>query len=240
VTDARPGVRGHLAVAARDARAFTVLHRAEQGDCVEKAGRCTRFEFHEVRDEGARARPLPLLVPDACPGGVAGLGAREAGIQHYAVCTMDAGRRVSTVFTIQQQPMYAVAERALEACASDGFFTLPDGKEYLLGRCSDGLRRAYRPARAEQNAQSFDLSAPTLGCLSNTLEVVISMNGPQRFRFEKPEERAERLLPERIAPVGSRAVWTGRALLVAQLSGTELELARWSCSGIELVKQAAD
>ena len=238
-TDARRGIRGHLALASRDDSAFTVMHRAEPGDCVDKPGRCTRFEFHEVRNGSASSRPLPLLVPEACPGGVAGLGAHEAGIRHYAVCTLDAGRRVNTVFTIQEQPMYAVAERALEGCSSEGFFGLPDGKEYLLGRCTDGLRRAFRPARVERKAASFDVSEPTLGCLSSGLEVHFSLDGPRHYRLEKPEQRIDRMLPERIAPAGARAVWTGEALLVAQLSGAELELGRWSCSGIELVKQAS-
>jgi hypothetical protein len=238
-TDARRGVRGHVALSARDGSAFTVMHRAEQADCVDKPGRCTRFEFHEVRGGAASSRPMPLLVPEACPGGVAGLGAHEAGIRHYAVCSMENGRRVNTVFTIQEQPMYAVAERALEGCSSEGFLALPDGKEYLLGRCGDGLRRAFRPARVERKGASFDVSEPTLGCLSSGIEILFSLDGARHYRLETPEERVERLLPERIAPAGARAVWTGEALIVAQPSGTELEVSSWSCAGIELVKHAA-
>src|SRR5262245_10925691 len=40
-TDARRGVRGHFALASRDDGAFTVLHRAQESDCIEKPGRCT-------------------------------------------------------------------------------------------------------------------------------------------------------------------------------------------------------
>ena len=210
-TDARRGIRGHLALASRDDSAFTVMHRAEPGDCVDKPGRCTRFEFHEVRNGSASSRPLPLLVPEACPGGVAGLGAHEA-----ASGTTRSARWRGTPREHGVHDPGAADVRGRRACARGlqqrGFVGLSDGKEYLFGRCTDGLRRAFRPARVERKSASFDVSEPMLGCLSSGLEVHFSLDGPRHYRFEKPEQHVEaHAAQERFAPAGARAVWTGEA-----------------------------
>jgi hypothetical protein len=45
--------------------------------------------------------------------------------------------------------------------------------------------------------------------------------------LDAPQSRLEALLPEAIAPVGARAVWTGEALLVAVPDGSDLLLRRF-------------
>ncbi len=48
--------------------------------------------------------------------------------------------------------------------------------------------------------------------------------------------RIEALLPESIAPPGSRAVWTGESVLVATVVGRDVSVRRFQCELTQMVQ----
>jgi hypothetical protein len=133
------------------------------------------------------------------------------------------------MFTIERSPDYAQAEPLLEGCVPLGATTL-DGEVLLVGRCGTE-RRAVRVGRRESAVRAVGLS-----------DLAVLCDGTGRIRFraagssaldhvvEAPADRLGALLPERIAPVDSRAVWTGRALVVASAVGNRLVARRHACA----------
>jgi hypothetical protein len=228
--------RGHVALAVGVAGEVVALHRGPDEPCRTGAGeRCTTFVFHELSLGGATPRGFSLSVPDACAGGVAGL-ALARGIWHYAVCTHESGRPITALYTIESDPMYAQSERVLAGCEPEGLAR--GGTEALLVAHCDGGRRGWAASRLAAAGESVDLAHASVQCDGEALEARLWDARARRIRFDAPASRLELLLPERIAPRGSRAAWTGRALIVAASEADRIVVRRWYCSGAQLVTSA--
>ncbi|MAC26066.1 MAG: hypothetical protein CMN31_14620 [Sandaracinus sp.] len=221
----RAGGRGHVAVAA-EANDFEVLHRGDLGPCEEGAPperpRCTRMGVTRLGPGTTERRGVGLALPQPCERAVVGF-ASVGGVWYYALCDGSGGAPATTVFAVQFEPRYAHAERVLEGCAPRGLVPFGDGV-VVLGRCDEGMR-GMRIASAGRALQPLS-GAPRVDCLDGRPRVRIDA---WEDRWDAPRERVEALLPEEVAPEGSRAVWTGEAVLIATPLGREVALRRYEC-----------
>jgi len=223
------GSRGNLVLAARGDKALAFARGGESA-CIDptKHG-CFAFGFHEL--EATRAVPtgLPMSVPVPCTDQSAAL-AVVGDRFHYGVCTDTAGRPVTTLFSIQHDPEYARADTLLEGCTPAGTFVWRNAA-WLVGDCEGGRRAA----RIGDDPQEFlDLHGLRLECRSGKLRI----RAPSLdLALEEPRSGLASLLPPDVAPAGARAVWTGRALLVATSFAEELRLSRRTCNGDRLETQ---
>ena len=218
--------RGNLVMAARGDKAL-VFARGGEAACIDPGKRgCFAFGFHEL--EATRAVPtgLPMSVPVPCNDNSAALAVVGERF-HYGVCTETASRPVTTVFSIQHDPEYARADTLLEGCTPYGTF-LWRGAAWLVAEC-DGGRRA---ARIGDDPQEFlDLHGLHLECRSGQLRV----RAPSLdLALDEPRSGLAPLLPPDVAPLGARAAWTGRALVVATSFADQLRLTRRTCTGDRL------
>jgi hypothetical protein len=170
---------------------------------------------------------LPLSVPAACDVGVAGL---VVGSErwHYGVCALHEGRRVTTVFGIQPEREYARADEVLRGCIPLGMTRL--AHDVIAGGDCGGEWRGALFRGGEGPPRTLDAE---LEIVCERGSAVVRTRGSDAFRMplETPVDRAEALLGPRAFGSGSRAVWTGRALLVASPDGTNVRLRRDECRG---------
>jgi hypothetical protein len=224
--------RGNVVVAARDDRAL-VFARGEETPCTDPGQKsCFGFAFHELQPDRAVPTGLPLTVPVPCTDHSATLGV-VGERWHYGVCTDTGTAPVTTLFTIERNPEYARADRLLEGCKPSG--TLVFGHAlWLIGDCQ-GNRRAVRVAGRNDQLEFIELGTARLDCASD---------GP-RVRapgldlvLDEPRAGLETLLPADLTPAGSRAAWSGRALLVATAGSGALGMSRFRCEAGRLLKES--
>lgn len=219
--------RGNVVVAAREDKAL-VFARGDQAACIEpgRSG-CFAFGFHELGAAHAVETGLPMSVPVPCTDDSAELAVVGSRF-HYGVCTDTGKHPVTTMFSIQRDPEYARADQLLEGCTPTGTFVWR-GAAWLVADC-EGARRAARIG--DDAAEQLDLRASRLECSSGTLRV---RTPSLDLVLDEPRSGLAPLLPPDVAPPGSRAVWTGRALVVAASFAEQVRLTRRTCDGMRLV-----
>jgi hypothetical protein len=224
--------RGNLVLAARSDRAM-VFARGDEAACIEPGRHgCFGFEFYELGPGEAKKTGLPMSVPVPCADNSAQL-AVVGGRFHYGVCTITGERPVTTMFSIERDPEYARADALLEGCTPVGTFVW-QAAAWLVGEC-DGGRRAVRLGRRDEAPVFLDLHAARLECRGGSATV----RAPSlELALEEPRSGLSALLPAELAPAGARAVWAGRALLVATSLGDGVRIARYRCSGERLEADA--
>jgi hypothetical protein len=229
-----PGARGNIAVAARGDKAL-VFSRGDEVGCIDPGKyACYAFLFHELGADGVKRTGLPLSVPVPCTDNATSLLVLSDRY-HYGVCT-DTGRGpVTTVFTITPEPAYARADPVLEGCEPTGTF-LFEGKAWLVATCQ-GNRRAARIGKSDDEVEYLDLRSARLECRAGI--AAIRASGFELL-LDQPRGGLEALLPSAIAPRGSRAVFTGRALLVASSAGHALRVARYVCERDQWIESSID
>lgn len=220
--------RGRLAITTRADGRTLVMHRGATAPCRDDPTQsCTGIGFSEVSTAGIRSFGLPLNVPAACEDAIAGLAATGSR-SHYAVCSRKSGSIVLTLFSIESAISYARADEVLPGCSPMGTTTL--GNDVVLSADCGDARRAVilRSGNPPPQALTIDLPSCDGGRPSLT---ATSSEGAYWRPLEGAEQRLEALLPASVAPPLARAVWTGRALLVARVLARELTIERWQCVG---------
>jgi hypothetical protein len=230
-----PTARGNIVVAAkwgrgsareRDGARGLVFVRGSEAPCVEPGkDACYSFYFRELAADGASPAGLPLSVPVPCTDNATSLVTLDDRY-HYGVCTDTGGGPVTTVFTIMPDPAYARADPILRGCEPAGTFTWL-GSAWLVADCQ-GNRRAARIGGGDEDVEYLDLRSLRLDCGDGIATIHAAGFA---LALTEARSRLEALLPAAIAPRGSRAVWTGRVLLVASTAATSLRLARYACTG---------
>ncbi len=217
--------RGRVAIAGLDGGRVRVMYAAGAADCADSQhAACVGFAFEEI-EGGARGRREPWLsVPQPCPEGAAHLAGLD-GRFFYAVCSWRDDAPSTMAYAINVETYYARADEVLRGCAPLGMVVI-DAATVLLGADCGVLRRAARLTLDLKPAAEFPLADLTLECRGD--RPAIRATGWE-LPLHEPRSELEAVLPERIAPVGARAVWTGRALLVAQRMSGRLELRRYAC-----------
>jgi hypothetical protein len=224
--------RGNLVVAARGDRAL-VFARGEQTACIDPGQKsCFGFSFHELETERATLTGLPLTVPVPCTDHSAAL-AVVGERWHYGVCTDTGTVPLTTMFTIERNPEYARSDRLLEGCRPTGTLVF-GGAAWLIADCQ-GNRRAVRVAGRDEPLEFLELRTAHVECAADGVRV----RAPGLdLALDEPRGGLEALLPTALAPEGARAVWSGRALVVAATGGGALALTRHRCDGGRLAKEA--
>lgn len=219
--------RGSVAVATEDDGSIHALVRLGTVPCADGAtGPCIGIGHAELRPTGVHAVGSPLAVPAPCPvaiSGIASVGTRF----HYGVCSTRTGQPVTTVYTIETEPSLARTEDILPGCATDGFVVA--GDELLVpGRCAGG-RAGARIASGAQSMRAMPMENLAVRCDHRVPIITTEAAIGATIRLENATDRLESMLPESVAPVGSRAVFTGSTVVVAQPIGGEVAVHRFGC-----------
>jgi hypothetical protein len=226
--------RGNVAIIARGDRAL-VFARGDEAACIDPNRHgCFGFDFHELLPDHVEKNGLPMNVPVPCADNsveLAVVGSRF----HYGVCTDTGERPVTTMFTIERDPDYARADPLLEGCKPAGTF-LWQRAAWLVSQCEGG-RRAVRLGPRDEAPEYLDLHALRLECKNGAA----SIRAPSlELLLDEPRPGLASLLPPELAPPGARAVWAGRALVVATSFADHVRLARYACAGDQLGTQTLD
>jgi hypothetical protein len=234
---------GSIAVVASGAEAptsgaerFVAFHRSHTEPCAEAAEGCTSFVLHELHDHGAQRRRVGLAVPMPCDRGIAGFAA-VAGRWYYGVCARGAEGPAATLFTIEHSPEYAQAETLLTGCQPVGV-AIANGEALYVARC-DGARTAVRIGTRREKVAPVGLQGLRVECWNGKPNLLGGGSRPLRVVLDIPSDGIGPLLPETLAPDGARAVWTGKALLVATPTRSQVALRRYECRGFDFVETTA-
>ncbi|HET9933850.1 MAG TPA: hypothetical protein VFQ35_24265, partial [Polyangiaceae bacterium] len=226
------GQRGALSLSfdPREANQVNLLGRVGESECVDSGRReCSGFSWWRLVGGRAESQGFSLSVPAPCTEhAVSLLGA--PGKLAYSVCSDQAGaERRTTLFTVQTDPQYARADPVLPGCQPLGLFG-EGSSVWLIGEC-EGKRRAARAGADNGPVEVRDVASPRVECVGGKARL---RAGPIEVELNAPRARLELVLPTVLAPRGSRAVWSGEALLVAAAPLRKLSLARYACEGNQL------
>lgn len=218
--------RGSLAATTTNGDTFRILYPAGKADCVESGQQaCIGFGFREL-GPGAREPGRPWLsVPQPCPEGAASVSSLP-GRWFYAVCTWSHDAPSTMAYSINVDTYYARADEVLRGCTPLGMLAI-DADTLLLGADCSAMRRAAQLTRDMKPATEIALDDVRVVCDGERAS--ISATG-WSLVLDTPRDRLEVVLPAAIAPTGSRAIWTGVALLVAHRQNDALELRRYVCA----------
>jgi hypothetical protein len=185
--------------------------------------RCASFGIRTLPTTGSANLRPHLVVPTPCERGIVGIAVAD-GRWHYAICALDGVQQSVTVFSAQRDPAYAQAQELLAGCVPLGLSAIGNAI-WLAGSCGD--RRASVHVRAVGVSQRpRDMHDATIRCEGQR---PVLAGSSIRIALDEPSSRLAALLPSRVAPLGARAVWTGKALLVATAVGSKLTLSRHRC-----------
>jgi hypothetical protein len=222
----RGGERGRIAVAGGHAE-LIALYRAPPEPChYDGKTPCTPIVVQPL-DPGQRASPRPrLALPAPCDVTLGGI-AVERGIWHYAVCNEHGARPIVTLFSARQEPAYAQAQDLLAGCTPRGMVVIAGA--LWVGASCGSQRVAAELHGVEPASPPIDLSDVAFACDLDGAAALVAGNGARRAVLAAPQGRMEVLLSSRTAHAGSRAAWTGEALVVAHAQGGQLRLESQRC-----------
>jgi hypothetical protein len=219
--------RGNLAIVLSGEGDFRVMSRGMQSACVRRdESDCISYAFHRLTPRAAARQGMPLSVPRPCGEGTVFLASLRQR-WHYGVCSRKTGRLVSTLFTIQPEPAYARADAVLEGCRPAGVFGF-EGDLLIVGDCPTE-RRGIRVSGKTASLSELSLSYLDARCRAGQLLLAQPGSPGLELRFSSRHDQLEAILPKELRSKLGRAVWTGRALLVATVANGALEMRRYRC-----------
>jgi hypothetical protein len=230
VVDARQ--RSVVAAAAAPDGTMSVLYRSLNSKCKNDAGAeidCASMHVRRVGTPDFERENRPLLeVPAPCDQPIVGHLWSE-GTWYYGICSKDAKGPVTTLYAIQFEPEYALAENILPGRVPFGI--APGGGGAMAVGWSGDSRDSVRFAdsgRKRTEVSRMDMSAV---CVDGRPALVAKVGDGSTFTLPltEPSSRIEALLPADIIDQRARAVWTGKAILVAYPSSGEVALRRYEC-----------
>jgi hypothetical protein len=225
--------RGSVIVSSGADGNIWVTHRITRHACIATEGDCTRFTRERLDSSGGAGRgdePLEVAAPcePLLPGALS-----VAGRSYYGVC--HAGdAQATTVYVIDPAVSYAAAAEVLPGCVPVGL--APAGPNVVLrAHCPDGeaMTRITETGRTPTTVRQATFA---VRCDTGRPTLTAGAGAELAYALTASESRIEAWLPENIAPVGSRAVWTGEALLVAVPQSGEVALRRYECVEGELLR----
>lgn len=221
--------RGQLAVGAGDDDSFVTLRRGKEEPCAnDPHGRCIGFGFREIGAKNSPERGLPLSVPNPCANALVGfvsIGQRF----HYAFCSEEKGSPAITHFMRQPSPFYVDVHRLLERCKPVGLTRVED-EALVVAECEKG-RQGFFLGGMSSTPKRVDIGKVELSCPLGKPKLRAPGEHTLDFDFEGPRDNLAPMLPKDLAPTGSRAAWTGTAILVGRTIRGELHIDRHECHG---------
>jgi hypothetical protein len=195
---------------------------------------CARIARSEIDSLVAELEPTTEMeVPDPCPSLLAG-AVTTAGTWFYGICHQSPAL-ATTLYAIRPSISYAAANDTLAGCTPDAIAPLAEGVA-VSGTCEGGRHTSFVDATGRETSV---VVAPRFEVACEGGRPVLSIGGdttPRRLGLVAAVSRLEGLLPDRIAPRGSRAIWTGSALLVAAPLEGEVSLRRYECREASLAR----
>ncbi len=225
--------RGAVALAATELGGFVALRRGLDEPCSEDPSRhCAGYGFRELLSTGVESRGLPMAVPAPCSTVVAGFLV-VGGRWHYGFCSQAGGRPATTHFMRQLSPFFVEVHHSFDGCVPLGATSVGDDA-LLAADCPSG-RRGVRVNAMGVKLRDVDLAHAEVVCERGAPIVRAPGEAPIELVLKEPRAGLSVLLPARLAPGNTRAVWTGTTLLSAAWVAGEVTLRRYQCSGSELV-----
>ncbi len=223
------GTRGRLSMAPTEDGALVLYHRLPEGPCVASAGQCALFTRRAIGSETRIERgtePLEVLHP--CDPLVSGATFRN-GTWYYAICHVDPEPR-TTLYAIRPAIAYATTFASPPSCVPLGIAPLDEGVVFVA-RCAEGTTAWPLDEMGRERARLTSLDREPVCRGGRPLLRIASGAREHVLHLGQASDHLETLLPERIAPIGARAVWTGEALLVASVERDRLSIHRYQCDG---------
>lgn len=219
------GTRGHVAVAVSPAGHVDVMARLGGVPCRERPGAtsCSSVTITRLAPGPSERRGVGLLLPLPCAQTLLGF-VHASDVWHYAVCDASEGAPATTLYAVQFEPQYAHAERALEGCTGRGVVAFGGGAA-VVGDC-EGSRRGLWLGEAGRSRRHFE-GVARVECDSEGARMRLP-DGTSEV-LSTPRAGLAALLEDEVAPPGSRAVWSGEALLVAAPIEREVGIRRFEC-----------
>jgi hypothetical protein len=219
---ASPEARGNVALSA-GADEVMAFVRGDKEPCLDATSApCYGFRFHRFGLHREPTSRVTLSVPVPCESAALELLLAEPR-WYYGVCTAQGEQPVVTLFTIQPDPEYAAARELFVGCVPRGALLV--GKHPAsIAECGGELRIAWLGSGdSEPEIETLSPSAPR--CAATPRLAV----GREVLELSEPRAQLEWVLPDELAPRGSVAAWTGRALVVARMDAGDLALKRYGC-----------
>jgi hypothetical protein len=221
------GQHARLAMAAADDGTLALYRRTPETRCVGGEGTCAHIARTALGTDGPRAdRAGGLEVPAPCEPFVGGAIAR-GGTWYYALCH-DEPAPTATVYALRPSIDYAAALESGEGCVPAGLAPL-EGGVAALTRCGASLSAIDLDEMGRERGR-FALDPRAVSCRAGRPVLRAGEGDAAReLALGASLDHLEALLPEEVAPPGSRAIWTGEALLVAAPVAGEVSLRRYQC-----------
>ena len=230
------GRRGLLAMAASPDGTVALLHRGPRRACADHRGeQCTGLSVVRLGQASDARRGVGLSIPRPCGQAVLG-HLFVGGSWYYGVCAEAEAGPTNTIYAIQFEPEYAQAVPLLPGCTVEGMAPGLEGV-VLVGDCG-GQIEAVRVTRAARQQAALHNAQKEIRCANGLPALrLFSAGGAEiSLPLSAPAAGLAPLLPSRIAPAGSRAVWTGEALLVAVPRAREVAMHRYQCRDGQVVR----
>lgn len=175
-----------------------------------------------------------LSLPRPCQRPLVGFR-QDNVFHHYAVCSFESGRPVTTLFSAQRRPAYAQADERLFGCEPVGLIAAdsndsPDG--WLIGNCS-GKRRALGFHGIDVDERAKSLLPNDIGCdADNHIRIQrLGDNGSNLLLRQPATDLASLLDLPRLGHTrrSAAAVYNGNVLFVASLRAKHVKVSRIHC-----------
>jgi hypothetical protein len=225
------GRGGRLAMGGSPQGTVVLYHRMPEAPCVASAGTCAlvmRTGVGSSANEATRGTE-PLEVQHPCEPFVGDVIFHD-GSWYHSLCHQDP-RPTATTYAIRPALSWAGTFEADAGCVPAGLAPLDDGVAVLLD-CAERRRAAVQLDEMGRPRTRFASPTRSASCEEGRPVLALTEGASQRkLRLGAVADHLEGLLPSEVAPPGSRAVWTGEALLIAVPAGRELSLRRYQCVG---------
>jgi hypothetical protein len=217
--------RGRVGATSLAGGRVRVIYASGPTRCIDGAtGPCTGFGFRELEEPPPSRQEPWLSVPLPCARGAASVASLE-GRWYYALCSLARGTASTTAYSINLETAYARADEVLAGCTPLGMTPI-DAATLLLGAECGSARRAARLTLEADPAVEISLADLRLECDGQRATLRTQAWG---LPLDVAHDRLEAILPQALAPLGSRAVATGSAVLVAEPRSQGLVLSRYRC-----------
>ncbi|MFK7988869.1 MAG: hypothetical protein AB8I08_22815 [Sandaracinaceae bacterium] len=227
--------RGRLAVSAYEGGTLAVRARRLDGSCdgteeaTDSDTSCGRIALHRVVGDSTGRASIRTLVPIVCEPFVFG-GLLREGSSFHGLCGAMSGVPGPNVTVLDPDPQLATVLDTAAGCTPVGIAPV-EGGAAVVARCPDGAVSATVVDAQGRVLRRLPHAEPHHACERGRMVVELVENGQRAgVKLGARLGRLEALLAEDVAPPGSRAVWTGQALLIAAPIDTgEVALRRYEC-----------
>jgi len=222
--------RGLVSLSAAHDGTLVLTVRWTDSDCSAQPGHCVRYARQVIGapPSGSRRGIEAMEVSTPCAELLFG-GVWVSGTWYDGTCTDD-GRPTSNVWVLRPAIEYAAVTPVLAGCTPRGVAPVSDGA-VVIAECDDGIAAASLDLDG-QVRRDVRRARRLLSCEGGRMQARIDATGAGGtlgLTLDAPASRLEAMLPDDVAPAGSRAAWTGEALLIAMPRGHVVVLARRRC-----------